>query len=359
MPIRPATLADFDDLVALEAHFPGDRLSRSSLRRLLSRAHADVWVAEAGGRIVGDAVVLYRRGFMGARLYSLVVHPADRGRGLGRALLEAAEQGALKRGCVSMRLEVREDNRGAIRLYQACGYQEVGHTAEYYHDGSGALRMRKRLKPLPPPTLKRVPYYAQTLEFTCGPAALMMALRYLGHEEEMSRAFELTLWREATTIFMTSGHGGTSAHGLALAALRRGFQARVFSKDSRVPFIDTVRTEEKKEVVALTHQQFVQAFEALGGVTLVQDFGVREVIAALEGGGVPIVLVNGQPLYGEKVPHWMVVTGFDATFLYLHDPEVPADTQRADSVHLPLPQREFARLSRYGKEERYMVVVRR
>jgi len=38
-----------------------------------------------------------------------------------------------------------------------------------------------------------------------------------------SREEEINLWREATTIFMTSGHGGCHPIGLALAASAGNF----------------------------------------------------------------------------------------------------------------------------------------
>jgi len=111
----------------------------------LLKAHADLWVYEEAGAILGDAVVLYRQGSPAARLYSLIVHPTARGRGIAAALLEHAEQAALDCGCLLMRLEVRENNLAAIALYEKYGYQVTGHTANYYHDQSSAIRMRKAL----------------------------------------------------------------------------------------------------------------------------------------------------------------------------------------------------------------------
>lgn len=356
--IRPAQLEDLTALLELEQTFSGDRISRDSFRHLLSKAHADVLVCEQDGAILGDAVVLYRRGFQGARLYSLVVHPDARGRGLGAELLAAAEAAALARACVSLRLEVREDNAAAIKLYESRGYSSLGRTADYYQDHSAALRMRKSLMPTPPPNLLSLPYYPQSLDFTCGPAALMMALVYLGADIPFSRETELQLWREATTIFMMSGHGGTSAHGLALAALRRGFPATVYARDEAIPFLDTVRNQEKKEVMSISHQQFLREMAELGGKTIIEDFGVKRVVDALAQGSVPLVLLSGYWFYGEKLPHWVVVTGSGEGFLYLHDPYIPEGVGRADGVHLPLAHNDFERLSRFGKaRHRYMVVI--
>lgn len=356
--IRPATLHDLGALVKLEQVFPGDRITRSSFRHLLAKAHADVFVFEQDGELLGDAIVLYRKGFHGARLYSIVVDPQARGRGVGAALLKQVEDAAVQQGCVSLRLEVREDNTPAIRLYESHGYTIVGQTADYYQDHSAALRMRKRLLPTEPPTLLNVPYYPQTLDFTCGPAVLMMAMAYLGFCEPLTRTLELQLWREATTIFMMSGHGGSSAHGLALAAMRRGFDATVLARDDGIPFMDTVRSQEKKDVIAESHEAFLQEYAERGGQTVIKDFTMADVVTAIDQGSVPLVLISGYMLYGEKLPHWVVLTGYDERFLYLHDPFIVEGTQRADCVYLPLARLDFERMSRFGKaRHRYMVII--
>jgi ribosomal protein S18 acetylase RimI-like enzyme len=355
--LRRALASDLDALERLETSFEGDRISRASFRRFLRSPSVDLLVAEAAGVVVGDAVVVTRQGFRSARLYSLVVAPGWRGRGVASALLAEAERSARERGCITMRLEVRADNAAAVALYQRQGYDVVGRTAEYYEDGSDALRMRKRFV-AERSHLLDVPYYAQTLAFTCGPAALMMAMRAVGWREPFSRALEVALWREATTVYMQSGHGGTSAHGLAVAARRRGVRARVWVDDPGPPFVDSVRHPDKKAVIALAHEAFQRELAADPRAVEVRDFGADDVVALLRAGSVPVVLVSGARLYAERVPHWVVATGWDAEHLYLHDPHVPEGAQRADSVHLALPRRDFARVARFGRaRHRAMVVV--
>ncbi len=357
MHVRRAERPDLPALLALEANFPGDTLGRASLTRFLTADSAEVWVAEQAGVVVGDAIVLYRRGFDTARLYSIVVDPAWRGRGIAGALLDRAESAARVRGAVAMRLEVRIDNRAAIGLYEARGYEVVGTTDGYYEDDSSALRLRKRFAAARAHLLP-VPYYPQSLDFTCGPAALMMAMRAVGWTTPFSQSEEVALWREATTVFMLSGHGGTSAHGLAVAARRRGVRARVWTADDAVPFIDSVRQEEKKTVIALSHRAFVAALADDPEAVRIGEFSDRDVVVQLQAGVVPIVLVSGWRFHAEKVPHWVVVTGWDDDYLYVHDPLVPEGTQRADALHLPLPRRQFAALARYGRvRHRAMVLL--
>ena len=91
MHLRPAHTGDIDALERLEQQFPSDRLSRARFRYLLRQGHADIRVCEHEHGIIGNAVVLYRRGTGIARLYSFVVHPDYRRRGIARLLLEAVE----------------------------------------------------------------------------------------------------------------------------------------------------------------------------------------------------------------------------------------------------------------------------
>src|SRR6266566_4157003 len=134
--LRRARLADVPRLAALETQFPTDRLSHANLHHLLTRARADVLVIDAVGLPVADAVVLYRKNSSAARLYSLVVDPRHRGRGLGKRLLDAAEAAARRRGRRTMSLEVRPRNRDAHKLYQRCGYARSVTIEDFYEDGT-------------------------------------------------------------------------------------------------------------------------------------------------------------------------------------------------------------------------------
>ena len=57
-----------------------------------------------------------------------------------------------------MRLEVRDDNETAIRLYQNAGYTSLGRIKGYYEDGAHAMRMEKTVAPKNK-NKRRVPYY--------------------------------------------------------------------------------------------------------------------------------------------------------------------------------------------------------
>ncbi len=145
-PIRQATLADLSALLELERRvFSGDRLSARQYQRHLTSKTAQVLIAGQLGQVLGNAVVFFRKGLDIARLYSIAVAPQAQGLRLGAVLLMAAENNARARGCTRMRLEVRQDNPAAIRLYEREGYHRFGARANYYEDGMAAWRYEKPL----------------------------------------------------------------------------------------------------------------------------------------------------------------------------------------------------------------------
>lgn len=350
--IRHGEASDIPALDQLErACFAGDRISRRQFHYLVKKGNAAVLVAEDDGRLVGDVVLLFSRGTSVARLYSIAVADDMRGRGVGRALVTAAEKEAWARPRAYLRLEVRKDNAAAIRLYESLGYRRLGEWPGYYEDRMDAWRFEKSLSPHLHPELPPVPFYRQTLDFTCGPAALMMAMKHLRPDTRLSRHLELRLWRDATTIFMTSGHGGCGPFGLALAAARRGFGAEVHVSDDGVHFIDSVRDPEKKEVIRLVQEDMQLELEGLGVPVTGGVLTVDAMEQRFHAGGMPIVLISSWAIYQERMPHWVLVTGFDGNFVYVHDPYVDEEEGETvmDSINMPIGREQFGRMARYGR----------
>jgi len=142
--IRKGRSGDLVRLVEIEeAAFDTDLLSARSFAHALKSAASELLVAEADERVVGYCLVNFRRGSQKARLFSLARD--SHARGAGRALLAAAEKAAQKRGCVALRLEVRETNLRAIEIYERSGYRRIGREESYYEDGAPALRLEKAL----------------------------------------------------------------------------------------------------------------------------------------------------------------------------------------------------------------------
>lgn len=360
--IRPATLADLTSLVILEnASFVTDRLSRRSFRHWLSTDHRVLLVAENQSQLAGYILIIYHPGTRLARIYSLAVAPHMRGQGVAQALIEAGEHTARDDGRLYLRLEVNIDNTPAIRLYEKLGYRKFGLYRDYYEDHTDALRYQKRIRSYQDRPLHRsVHWLRQTTPFTCGPAALMMAMHGLNSAYQPSREEEIDLWREATTIFMTSGHGGCHPVGLALAAKRRGFDVEVWINQTGPLFVDSVRNDDKKQIIELVDNCFKNDAKELQIPILYSNISQNDLIAAFEAGAIPLILISTYAMDQKKAPHWVVMSGFDNDCLYMHDSD-PDDSRQSelDCQFIPVAREDFERMSCFGKSRlRTAVIIR-
>lgn len=141
--LRPATPGDLEALMALEAECFGDRqFRRDTVAWILDNPDAATIVEDRGG-IVGSIMVQFDRD--ACRILSVAVRPAWRRRGIGGALMEAAERLARGLGSKAVRLEVGTENRAAIQFYKKLGYKIEGLLYGYYRDGEDGYAMHKAL----------------------------------------------------------------------------------------------------------------------------------------------------------------------------------------------------------------------
>jgi hypothetical protein len=295
--------------------------------------------------------VLFRKGSGVARLYSIATGPFFGGLGVGRMLLASAEDAAFGHGRMMLRLEVREDNGRAIRIYEQAGYRRIGREAGYYEDGETALRYEKTLRG-DIPVATEVPFYQQTCEFTCGPCCLMMAMANFDHGFVPDPVMEIRLWREATTVFMMSGPGGCEPFGLAVSAYESGLSAEVHVSFYGALFLQSVRSQDKRRVMELAQVDFRRRAEQYGIPVIYRPFTIDDIRDAIAGGKLVLVLVSGFLMFGKKVPHWVLAIGDDGDHILIHDPWVEDERQETilDAANIPVPYGIFMNMAQFGRD---------
>lgn len=134
MKLRDATKQDIDALVELEraCYAPHQAYSREEYRYALQRAKAVNILAEEGGAPIGFVGAFHHRRQRAGHIYTVNVHPSQRGRGLGTTLMAACEERLAQLGMTRCALEVNVENEAAIRLYERGGYARVKRLEDYY-----------------------------------------------------------------------------------------------------------------------------------------------------------------------------------------------------------------------------------
>jgi predicted double-glycine peptidase len=219
-------------------------------------------------------------------------------------------------------------------------------------------------KAAPVRQLLRVPHYAQTTDFSCGPSSLIMAMKALQPSLRVDRSLELQLWREANTIFTgpSGDHGGCSALGLALAAHRRGLAVEVYVNHRGVLLSTRADPRERAAVMRVLHERDLKEARAAGIPIHYHGLRLDELTAALRDGALPLVFNSMVRLHNDPTSHWFVVVGLDDDSVYVNDPWVDRSKGRSarDMTAVPIPLAAFGRVTSYGmKRERQAVLVRR
>jgi hypothetical protein len=129
---------------------------------------------------------------------------------------------------------------------------------------------------------------------------------------------EIDIWREGNLVAMC----GTSRYGLAYSAAVRGFSARVTSNTGGIDFEQFIPPLDGPAMQMLKDHFYERRARC-------RKLGVREMRETITGNTirnalildhVPLLVTNTLFLSKENLPHWVVVTGIDDTWMYFNNP---------------------------------------
>lgn len=130
--IRDARLEDSPQIAGLldQLGYPTDSSAVGARLERLAIVGDRVFVADLDGRVVGLAHLqvspALERERPAGKVGALVVDEEHRGRGVGRALVQAVEDDARLRGCALLFLTTRETRDDAHAFYERVGFEQTG-----------------------------------------------------------------------------------------------------------------------------------------------------------------------------------------------------------------------------------------
>jgi len=156
-------------------------------------------------------------------------------------------------------------------------------------------------------------FYKQTTPYTCGAASLLMVLNNLNENIKLTRENEITIWKDATFRVIEC----TSNIGLAYAALKRGFKAKVL-QEYHLPKVfsrqhDLYVNNEMKKI----YLEQLKNAKKLGLEIEYGDFDLDRMLEFTKKSIYPIVLISSGTIL-----HFVILCGYEHKPAYNLTPEI-------------------------------------
>lgn len=138
--IEDASIRHLDRLYEIEIEcFEREAFTKQQIAHLLTDYNSVSLVAKVNGEIVGFIIgmIYLERNSLTGHILTIDISLIHRRKGTAQKLLQEIEKIFKEKGVKACRLEVREDNIAALRLYQKFGYKKVAKLKNYYGNAHG------------------------------------------------------------------------------------------------------------------------------------------------------------------------------------------------------------------------------
>lgn len=173
----------------------------------------------------------------------------------------------------------------------------------------------------------KIPYYAQSAEFTCGPACVLMIFKFFTPHLKLNRTLEFEVWRQCNMI----GVRGADPFGMSVPLLDAGYEVHLATQHRRMidPDVWKHRLREHAfttEEVRLAVFGIAENRKRAMGRGLTVEHGqvtVGKVAVSVSKGLIPMALVHMGVVHQLDIPHWVVVADVAADHVVFNDPYPP------------------------------------
>ena len=171
-----------------------------------------------------------------------------------------------------------------------------------------------------------LPYYAQSSDFTCGPACILMVMKQFDRRMRLSRALEFEVWRQCNMI----GVRGADPYGLSVPLIDAGYDVRLMTAYQRIfesniwkrRLAKRFSREEIDLCLFGIRQNRLRALSRGLRVEYKQP-SVLDLGRYMRFGFVPVALVHMGVVHSLDIPHWVVVGSVDNESVVFNDPYPP------------------------------------
>jgi hypothetical protein len=173
----------------------------------------------------------------------------------------------------------------------------------------------------------KIPYYAQSAEFTCGPACVLMILKFFNPRLKLNRTLEFEVWRQCNMI----GVRGADPFGMSVPLLDAGHEVHLVTQRRRMIDPDLWKsrlrehgfTPEDADLAVFGAAENRKRALARGLSVEYSRLTVERVAKSFNEGFILVALVHMGVVHQLDIPHWAVVTDAGEDHVAFNDPYPP------------------------------------
>jgi Peptidase_C39 like family len=173
----------------------------------------------------------------------------------------------------------------------------------------------------------KIPYYAQTSEFSCGPACVLMIFKFFNSNLKLNRTLEFEVWRQCNMI----GVKGADPFGMSVPLLDAGYEVHLVTERRSMIDPDLWRsriqeirlTPEDEDLTAFGIAENKKRAQGRGLTVEYTRLTVERVAKSFHEGFIPMALVHMGVVHQLDIPHWVVVTDAGDDYVAFNDPYPP------------------------------------
>jgi hypothetical protein len=177
------------------------------------------------------------------------------------------------------------------------------------------------------PVKFKIPYYAQSAEFTCGPACVLMIFKFFDPHLKLNRTLEFEVWRQCNMI----GVRGSDPFGMSVPLLDAGYEVHLVTQRRRMLDPDLWKrrlreysfTPEDARLAVFGIAENRKRALSLGLTVEYGQLTVERIARSFGEGLIPIALVHMGVVHQYDIPHWIVVTDIGKDHVAFNDPYPP------------------------------------
>lgn len=197
---------------------------------------------------------------------------------------------------------------------------------------------------------RKIPYWHQTSEASCGACSLLMIFNYYNPKYGLTRKKEWKIWREASLLAWRGCH----PYGLAVVALKKGFKVTLIRekkavwKDPKFPKNnESLRYSIKQQGKKAKKLGLVEKFKRKIDLPFLKDLLEKEIY--------PIVLMRFVRKNGTLgMSHWTVLMKIEKDYVIINDPYATGNRKLPKKLFMKGWNR--VRMKRWGHAKEILIV---